>query len=417
MRWFALLLLSLVTAVGLLWAADDKAPDKAVKGLVVHEWGVWRVHDDMQLANADMRATWNELPSFMYGQTSTRDFPKYLDRPTRVKKPVLFFHAPLAMQVEVRVDFPGGIPAVWWPATYNPAYHDDGFRGVERTTPEKPAKYLEWKLHLQKPIVQGTVPQEVKPVDQKHWIKTLRDVDCDDVYAPVGELNSAMEHERFVYYDGLLPAVKALSIKVEKEKARLTNQAKYAVFDIWVIDKRNTQQPRIGRLPRLDAGAAQDVELTATKGDGWAEDAGKTLTTQLKEAGLNQDEAASLTTIWAPEFFHSPCVTLLYRLPQEEYDRLLPLSVKPQPEKIVRVGLIQQIPFDSEFADRIAKLVKQLDDDAFARREAAQQELTQLGAVGFGYLRRLQPTITAPEPKRRVEQLLEKYDAEHSIKK
>jgi hypothetical protein len=109
-------------------------------------------------------------------------------------------------------------------------------------------------------------------------------------------------------------------------------------------------------------------------------------------------------------------VTLFYRLPQEEYDRLLPLSVKPQPEKVVRVGLVQQIPFDTELADRIAGLVKQLDDDNFYKREAAQLELAKLGRIAFGYLQRLKPTITAPEPKRRLDELLEKLETQRVLK-
>ena len=131
---------------------------------------------------------------------------------------------------------------------------------------------------------------------------------------------------------------------------------------------------------------------------------------------VNADEAASLTTIWAQEFFHSGGVTLLYRLPQEEYDRLLPLTVKPRPEKIVRVGLIQQVSCEPEFAERVERLVKQLDDDEFDKREAAQQTLEKLGRAAYGQLRRLRPNIFAPEPKQRVDQLLEKMDSQRSLK-
>jgi hypothetical protein len=419
MRWLALLTLLLVGAVGLLWAADDKKPDDMVKGFAIHEWGVFRVHDDVALANADRRAQWDELPAFVYGQTTTRDFPRHWEQAMNIYKPVLFFHAPRALEVEVRVDFEGGVPAVWWPATWNPAYHDNtvGFGQRTPAAPPKMAKSLEWKLDLQ--IRGGLVPDgsELKPVSKGHWIQTLRDIKCDDVFVPVGEKFRGVEREKFVYYDGLLTRVQALAIKLEKDKAALKNQEKFAVFDIWIIDNRDAKKPRLGRLPRLDAGRAADVELTAPKVERWTEAAGKTLTAQLKDAGLNEDEAAALTTIWSTDFFQSAGLTLFYRLPQEEYDRLLPLTVKPRPEKVVRVGLIQQIPFDTELAGRVAKLVKQLDDDSFAKREAAQQELAQLGVVDFGYLRRVLPTVTAPEPKRRVEQLLEKHDAERVIRK
>jgi hypothetical protein len=376
---------------------------------------VWRVHDDIELANADTRAQWDELPAFVYGQTTTRDLPHHYIPQGKVFKPVIFFHALQPMAADVRVDFPGGFPALWWPATDYPAFHNSEYGPIGeelvQPRPQKVAKYLQWKVQL-KQSQRGGQPPPLKPLSGPHWIKTLREVQCDDVYVSVGRRGSPMEREKFVYYDGLLPRVKALAFTMDKDKPSLKNQERFAVFDIWIIDNRDSAKPRISRLTKLAPGAAADVEMTAAKG----EESGKALTAQLKDAGLNEDEAASLTTIWTAEFFHSAGLTLFYRLPQEEYERQLPLTVKPRPEKLVRVGLVQQIPFDTELADRIAKLVKQLDDDEFARREAAQKELAKLGPIAFGYLNRLKPTITALEPKRRVEELLEKYDAQRALK-
>jgi hypothetical protein len=414
MRWLGLLTLLIVGTVGLLYADDDKKPDEPVKGFFVHEWGVWRVHDDIEMANADMRAQWDELPAFVYGQTTTRDFPHHFERHSLVTKPVLFFHAPEAMQASVRIDFFRGVPAVWWPATKNPSYHDYGPRKI--TKPERPVKYLEWRLHLKKMAGQNGSRYELKPVNKSHWMNTLRDVKCDDVYVEVEDRNWGLEREKFVYYDGLLPRVNALSIIVDKERVSLKNQASYTVFDVWVIDNRVAAKPRVGRLPLLDAQDLAEVDLTAMTEPRWDEEAGKALTAQLKDAGLNEDEAASLTTVWSADFFHSAGVTLFYRLPQKKYDHLLPLTVKPRPEKIVRVGLVQQILFDKELADRIAKLVKQLDDDDYHKREAAQQELAKLGPIVLSYLPRVRPTNATPELRRRFEELLEKHDAQRALK-
>ena len=75
------------------------------------------------------------------------------------------------------------------------------------------------------------------------------------------------------------------------------------------------------------------------------------------------------------------------------------------------------MPVDQEMAERVARLVKQLDDDAFDKREAAQRELENLGRAAYAPLRRLQPTIFAPKPKRRLDEVLEKLDAERAIRK
>jgi hypothetical protein len=428
MRWLGLLTLLCTAVVGLLWAADEKNPNEPVKGFLVHEWGVWRIHDDMELANADRRTEWNELPDFVYGQTTTRDFPHHWQSlPTEVKKPVLFLHAPVPLTAELRVDFPTGVPAVWWPATEKPAH--EGARGDENSVPKKPARSLEWKVFLKRPLPPESGAIEYHKLPNSHWMQTLRDVKCDDVFVSVGErnrsrergefngfdprteLNRTMEREKFIYYDGLLPRVNALTVKLDKDKASLKNQEKFTVFDVWVVDNRDAARKHIGRLPRLSAGAAQEVEYTTLP----VEEAAKTLTAQLNAAGLNEDEAAALTTIWKGDFFASAGLSLFYRLPQEQYDRLLPLMVKPRPEKFVRVGLVQQIPFDNELADRIAKLVKQLNDDKFDKREAAQQQLAKLGPIALVYLQRLRKSLTTPESKRRVEELLEKYDAQRAL--
>ena len=94
MRWPGLLTLLFAGPAALLWAADDKKPDEPVRGFLVHEWGVCGVHDDVDLANVDMGTELDALPPFVYGQTTTREFPRHWDEPpTDVLKPVLFFHA------------------------------------------------------------------------------------------------------------------------------------------------------------------------------------------------------------------------------------------------------------------------------------------------------------------------------------
>jgi hypothetical protein len=416
MRWLGLLTLLAAGVACLLWAADAQEPtDAPVKGFLIHEWGVWRLHDDVNVANADLRAEWDGLPAFVYGQTMRRDFPRHWQLPKVVKKPVLFFHAPKPLRVDVRVEFSGGMPAVWWPGTVNPGHHDNGV-GQFRTIPERPVRYLEWKLHLKEPLWTNPQVAERKSPDKGHWFEELREVKCDQVYAEVGDYNIGLEREKFVYYDGLLSGLKEVVIRVGKEQAALKNEAKFPVFDAWVIDRRDPDRPRVGRRQRLDGGATADVDLAPPPEANWSKEAAKALTAQLKDTGLNEDEAQSLTVIWADEFFHSPGVTLLYRLPQEEYDRLLPLTVKPRPEKVVRVGLIQQVLCEPELAERIARLVKQLDDDDFDKREVAQRELGKLGRAAYGPLRRLLPTVFAPEAKRRLDELLEKIESQRTLK-
>src|ERR1700720_160354 len=107
-----------VLGVGCEPVATEKAAEEpAAKGLEVHEWGVYRAHRDTDMVNADMRAIWDALPPFVYGQINGRKLPLHYQDLRIVDKPVIFFHTPQALTADLRIDFPGGMPGVWWPGT------------------------------------------------------------------------------------------------------------------------------------------------------------------------------------------------------------------------------------------------------------------------------------------------------------
>src|SRR6266852_5538533 len=108
-RLWAVLPAVVIAIVGVICLSPGLAVEEPVKkGLEVHEWGVFAVHDDLELANADMRAEWAALPKFVFGQTAGRELPINYAGEAIVLKPVVFFHASEPLAVELRVDFPGG---------------------------------------------------------------------------------------------------------------------------------------------------------------------------------------------------------------------------------------------------------------------------------------------------------------------
>src|SRR5437867_1045308 len=103
-----------VCGVGLLLAPAAPAAEETAKGLVVHEWGVFRVHEDVEMANADVLAEWRDLPDFVYGQVNGRTLPVNWGAFEIRKRPIVFFHAAAPTQVRMKIDFPGGVPGVWY---------------------------------------------------------------------------------------------------------------------------------------------------------------------------------------------------------------------------------------------------------------------------------------------------------------
>jgi len=395
-------------------AAPEALPMPTHKGLTMHEWGVWRIHDDLELANSDMRAVWEGLPKFVYGQVTGRDLPKFWDN-RNVDRPIVFFHAKEPVDVTLRVDFPGGLPAVWWPGTQYPAID----LGKPVAGDKKLARHLEWRLRIKEaPKFQRAVGSPA--VDDGHWVKTLRAVKADDVFAHVGERGFGYERERFVYYDGMLPRGTWAKLTFDKDQVKIANPAKHALLDVTVVDRR-PDRTRVARVAKLNAGApAQVLTFKDEAADQWPGAGVQALTKQLTDAGLHEDEGGSLVELWKKDLFETEGITLFYRLPQEEYDRQLPATVTPRPEKVVRVGLAVHPHCEPDLAGKVAALVLELTAEKFATRQAAQTRLEGMGRAAFVHVAKIRKqgyvdvdgrVYLGLDVKARLDRLLEKYEA------
>ncbi|MBY0523406.1 MAG: hypothetical protein K2R98_08400 [Gemmataceae bacterium] len=394
---------------GLTYISSAQQPPlpPAQAGLQLHEWGVTTVYDDVELANADMRAEWGRLPTFVYGQVDGRKVPQ---RIAVAKAPVIYVHAKQPTSLYLKVDFPGGKPAVWWPATTGGGIGRRGFddgRGMTQTST------LEWQLQVKPTNLDGIKPQELP---RGHWMSALRDVKADDVITYDDQ--SGQQRERFIYYDGLIPTPKGIAVSVDKDRVSLKSKAKHALHDVTVVDLRNVHKIRIARVAQLDAEAeAKDVEFKEGEQTKWPDDAIETLVGQLKAAGLNEDEAKGLTAVWRKDFFETEGLGVFYRLPQAEYDRMLPLTTNPRPEKTVRVMLVHQPHCEPDLAERAAAHIKKLESENAEERREAQRRLAAMGRPAFVYLHRAHRNATDFEVKSRLRKLLEEFEAEQAFPK
>ena len=399
-------LLSLL--VGLL--ASSVCFADAPKKLTVHEWGVFRVHESEEMANADLRALWDNLPEFVYGHIRGRLVPQHWGAVEIRDRPILFFHSPRPAHFTLKIDFPGGMPGVWWPATQVPAI----FANLKQPAV---SKFLQWEVSVKQPSVEWFVQnvQQLKSVEKGHWFNRLRVVKADDIYVRFGPGAHYVQREKFIYYDGLFPQAKWVQIDVAKENVTLTNRVKHAVFDVTVIDARGEGKVRVGRLSKLDTGATNaKVEWIEIEASRFASDASERLRQQLVTAGLFDDEAKSLVDLWRKEMFETPGLHAFYRLPREEYDRLLPMTLS-QNADIVRVGLIFHGHLETDLPERIAELVKQLDSERFNVRDAAKKKLIAYGPSALVHLRKLKKTDLSAEVAKQVEALIKQWHAKEAF--
>ena len=60
----------------------------------------------------------------------------------------------------------------------------------------------------------------------------------------------------------------------------------------------------------------------------------------LIEFGLNDEEVKGLIDCWRPQFFETDGQRVLTIFGTEEYDRLCPITISPDPTEISRVGIV-----------------------------------------------------------------------------
>lgn len=369
--------------------------------LAVHEWGVFTVHNDLRLANVDRRREWDELPDFFY-----RQFPEQRLRwlPAAWDKPVIYFHTRRpSLRVEVRLSFAAGAPVAWWPCAAQPY---DPSPGREPPAANRPFfRHLMWEAWLGdrvpataflNPTVRrasGWIPAPLFDLPDSCWVRRARAVPEAARVTVMGSrvprdepwTTDRIETEKFIYYDGLVPAPDYLACtKSDGAAVTIRNISAFAITNAFVVDNRTAPM----RFARADLAARQEtpIDLAAAPAPADPEPSARAaLRADLLAAGLFESEADALLDIWRDGLFRRPGVTAFYILPPREYERMIRLYVNPVPKKTVRVGLALHPNMEAEPALRAQAqtwTAKLASADEAEGREAVDR-LIALGPIGW----------------------------------
>jgi len=347
-------------------------------GYELHEWGVFPVARNDAWAMRDLRAEWATFPKFF-----NRVWPeKSLPWRGEVSKPVIFMYAAKSQTIDLKVSFATGRPLVWWPYAESPG--DTG-----RKFPDGDPRELKFHFSLNKGL--GGEKLEAPPaVEAGHWVEILRKVGAASVNT-MGDYREMQVHtsgaERFIYYDGIMKAPPAPEVARDGEALAIKTACDHAMLDVLVIERRGDKVfVSKAFLDKIEAGT-QSSKVELALADAKALEAlQKELTARLVKAGLTEPEADSLMKVWKEGLFDADGLMLLYRLPQETYEKWLPLTAKPAPNKTVRVGLVVHKHLEPELEARVTVLIAKLKAEAFEERNAAFKELLKIGGAAFPWL-------------------------------
>lgn len=412
-----------------LYAHEDPAVGAAVRqllrarrdaealksGLVVHEWGSMKHHVGTSTSEFDLISeNQSDLPSFVKVRTS-----RPIIRPGIIEKPILYFYTQEPMKVDVTVRFPEGVLTQWYPdvSYFAPARDDRGRLPAEAPLPKNGV--LVWnQIELNPKTNPGAF---AKVADNHPWWHIARDTDATPVTMPLERIVGGHRTggvERFLFYRGAGSYTPMVMPKREKPGEDLSVTVPFEQIDLRgvFLVRVNDSGAIITHAPVLRGQAS--LELAGPDNAKPIKEAAETakaqLTDALEAAGLFPKEAAGLVKIWGDDMFTTPGERLIYIMPDNEAERLLPLSIRPAPSQTVRT-LIGWVELSTPQAEKhIMDLVAKLGSADPTEAQAADAELRKLDRFAEAILQRVAGTTENAAVKQRIDQILAALALERS---
>ena len=356
------------------------------QGLVVHEWGTFTsMSDSTGTPLVGLHHEDEPLPDFVYRrsresvrrQKGAEALPVGVTQ--KLETPVVYFYSPTAQTVDLEVGFPKGLISEWFPnaTDFAPALDPSAATLI----PANGA--MRWRADLI-PAMGTTSFPGVSP---------------EDIWAPSRQVASTPlrtysdngpEDEQFIFYRGIgefrLPFEIVANADGTLDVINGSDDDSPAVFLLRVHEGGGAIVP-LGALPRR--GAIRNVTPPASGKernlDQYVVDAKTQIRGALIDSGLYADEAQAMVDTWSRSYFQSFGLRVLYVVPRQWTDALLPMKLSPAPSQLVRtlVGRVEVLTRADE--TQLQTTVA----DAFAAGRSYDALLAELGRFAEPKLRRV----------------------------
>jgi hypothetical protein len=325
----AVLVLSLA-ALPLLFHAQTPSYDPA---LTAHEWGTFT-----SIAGKDGRAAYwlpltgsTDLPGFVE-HFQTPDFKGGLRGTVRMETPVLYFYTNHATTLSVHVSFSQGLITEWYPHAdrVEPiglqtqarmvAYYNDWNRRQKQ-----PDSSISWDSVTLEPNGSSTLPRE----DSTNHYYAARQTSSTPLRI---KTQAGDQTEKFLFYRGVASFSIPMSVKLTQgEKIVAQNLTTQEIPAMLLFERRGD---KLGF--RVAEASATQPTLDPPDLNANMDSLRLAVEDMLIAQGLYQDEAQAMFETWRDSWFEEGS-RLLYIVPRQFVDSVLPLSINPSPAQIVRV--------------------------------------------------------------------------------
>lgn len=377
---------SLLLAAGaaVLAAQDPPAPPPA--DYEVHEWGTFTSMVGMNgVALEGLHHEEEALPAFVHDLLKIDEFERGdgkvpASRVTqKMETPVIYFHSREPLHVQVSVWFQQGLMTQFYPLpdSVSPMLQEARKQRVDMSKVD--GSSLAWDIDL---IPHGAPPPELPQVDAGQPWAFARQVDAAYVRTRCSNSPARPETEQYLFYRGLGRWQPPVKLQAEAGgKASFANGMAAPIPFVAVLELG----ARGGRfvIGRPMAGGARqqfDLGSVALQADRErvARELGAHVLQALTAQGLFVDEARAMVATWSRSWFHKDGARVIYLLPRQQTDQVLPLYLEPKPKALVRV-LVGRLEFITpETQARVEQALRDRAAEDQGLRAAAAATLAEL---------------------------------------
>jgi hypothetical protein len=347
----ALLTLSFIASICLL----GMSASPVYSGLTAHEWGTFT-----SVAGPDGQAIqWSpltgstDLPSFVE-QFQKSGYKLGLRGTVRMETPVLYFYAAAEETVSVKVSFSKGVITEWYPhaSSVEPRTAlSDGTLYYGK----QPDGSITWDSVTLLPSLAADFPQEAR--SESYYAARNTTSTPLRVQTSAGE-----QHEKFLFYRGVsVFPVPISAVLTPAGQVRAESRANFTFPSVILFERRGEKVGyRIANALHT-AATLDSPERTAT-----VESLARDLEGILIAQGLYQNEAQAMVQTWRDSWFEEGS-RLLYIVPSEFVDAVLPLTIKPAPMQTTRVFVGRLELVTPATASAVENAFAQHDRDTLAK--------------------------------------------------
>jgi len=293
-------------------------------GLTVHEWGTFTsvAGRDGQAVEWSPLAGSTDLPGFVEHFRDS-SFKIGLRGTVRMETPVLYLYDSREEQVSVKVSFAKGVITEWYPHATRVEPRANLFDGSLYQA--HPDGSIAWEAVTVSPSLTADFPREAQ--DSRYYSARQTSATPLCVRSATGE-----QHEKFLFYRGVSTFRVPLSAKLTSDgKVRVQNHAAEEIPNTILFERRGEQAGY-----RIAGAIAKEAALDPPEPTGHVDDLAGELVGILVAQGLYVNEAQAMVETWRGSWFEEGS-RLIYVVPAEFVNEILPLEIHPAPAGIARV--------------------------------------------------------------------------------